>query len=91
MYFVYFVTKTCRIVLGMLILLVFLQQFLMLVGKRPGMWEQTIIKCTRPFWLLADCFCKMTGIPVDHGGIEMRYPVAVAVIALAWLALAVET
>ena len=89
MYFAYFVKETCRTVLLFLILTLFLRQLLPLFGKRKSAFEEIVMKYTRPLWLMGECFCRMASIPLRNGGMDMRYPMAVGVLALAWLAVSV--
>ena len=72
-----------------MILALFLRQFLPLFGKHPSAAERTVMQCTRPLWLVGEYFCRMAGVSLQGAGMDMRYPVATGILALAWLAVSV--
>jgi len=82
----FLIVKTGQTVFGFCLCLVFLREILPLFGKKTYVFEVVVKKLTRPIWFLSDCVCRMMGIPLDHGGIEMRYPVALTITALAMYA-----
>lgn len=86
MYLMYLMKEIFRTALLCMILALFLRQVLPLFGKRPGVAEQTVMRCTRVLWLVGEYFCQMMGVSLSDAGIDMRYPMATGILALAWLA-----
>lgn len=89
MYFAYLVKETCGGALLCLIFLLFLRQILPLFGKRPSAAECIIMRYTRTLWLVGEYFCRLLGISLQDTGMDMRYPMATGILALAWLSVSV--
>ena len=85
MQILYFLAECCIWLIYLLIVLLFLRQILALFGKKEGQAEAAICRVTEPLRWIGDCFCRMMGIAVDAGGIDVRYPMAIGILAVASL------